>query len=198
MVGEPERSGSVLSEDRRKSFIKSAMHSWVCYEWEVEAADLAVPTPTPLVVRGAEREEEETVAKVVRNAFSMDSAWGDIARRLDEAMEKFVEEAFDKSHGAPTCVVALHGPRIIGVSVLEAEPDSTNHLVSGPMILHEYRNRGLGTALLAASLDFLRAKGLAKVRGVTRANSTAARFIYTKFRGQTIPYALDPLPAAAR
>ncbi len=174
------------------------MHSWVCFEWDVATADLAVPTPKPLVVRGAERDEEETVAKVVRNAFSMDSAWGDLSRRLDEAMEKFVEDAFDKSHGAPTCVVALHGPRIIGVSVLEAEAESPNHLVSGPMILHEYRNRGLGTALLAASLDFLRQKGLAKVRGVTRANSTAARFIYTKFAGHPIPYTLDPLPAAAR
>jgi GNAT superfamily N-acetyltransferase len=198
MVGEPERSGSILSEDRPNSFIKSTMHSWVCFEWDVATADLAVRTPTPLVVRGAERDEEKTVSKVVRTAFSMDSAWGDISRRLDEAMEKFVDEAFDKSQGSPACVVALHGPRIIGVSVLEADPDSPNHLVSGPMILHEYRNRGLGTALLAASLDFLRGKGLAKVRGVTRANSTAARFIYTKFSGHPIPYSLDPLPAPAR
>jgi predicted N-acetyltransferase YhbS len=174
------------------------MQSWVCFEWDVATADLTVPTPSPLIIRGAERDEEETVDKVVRTAFSMDSAWGDISRRLDESMEKSVEEAFEKSHGSPTCVVALHGPRIIGVSVLEADPDSPNHLVSGPMILHEYRNRGLGTALLAASLDFLRAKGLPKARGVTRANSTAARFIYTKFASQQIPYTLDPLPVATR
>ncbi len=174
------------------------MHSWICFEWEVSAADFGVPPPAPLVVRAAERDEEETVDKVVRNAFSMDSAWGDLSRRLDEGMGKFVEAAFDKSHGSPTCVVALHGPRIIGASVMEANPDSSNHLVSGPMILHEYRNRGLGTALLAASLDFLRGKGLSKVRGVTRANSTAARFIYTKFSGQPIPYTLDPLLNAAR
>lgn len=170
------------------------MHSWICYEWEVAIADLGVPTPLPLVTRGAERDEEETVAKVVRNAFSMDPAWGDLSRRLDEAMGRFVDEAFEKSHSSPTCVVALHGSRIIGVSVLQSAPESTNHLVSGPMILHEYRNRGLGTALLASSLDFLRGKGLSKVRGVTRANSIAARFIYTKFSGQPIPYTLDPLP----
>jgi GNAT superfamily N-acetyltransferase len=171
------------------------MHSWICYEWEVAAADLGVPAPAPLVIRGAERDEEETVAKVVRNAFSMDPAWGDLSRRLDEAMGRFVDEAFEKSHGSPTCVVALHGSRIIGASLLQPAAESPNHLVSGPMILHEYRNRGLGTALLAASLDFLRGKGLSKVRGVTRANSTAARFIYTKFSGQPIPYTLDPLPA---
>jgi GNAT superfamily N-acetyltransferase len=174
------------------------MHSWICFEWEVSAADLGVPTPSPLVIRAAERDEEETVAKVVRNAFSMDSAWGDLSRRLDEGIGTFVEEAFEKSHATPTCVVALHGPRIIGASVMQANPESANHLVSGPMILHEYRNRGLGTALLAASLDFLRGKGLSKVRGVTRANSTAARFIYTKFAGQPIPYTLDPLLTVAR
>ena len=90
-------------------------------------------------------------------------------------MERFVDDAFDKGREMPSCVVAQHGSRIIGVSVLDADPDSLNHLSSGPVILHEYRNRGLGSALLAASLNFLRQEGLSKVRGVTRANSTAAR-----------------------
>jgi ribosomal protein S18 acetylase RimI-like enzyme len=66
------------------------------------------------------------------------------------------------------------------------------------MILHEYRNRGLGSALLAATLNFLRAEGLAKVRGVTRANSTPARFIYTKFGSHQVSCAIDPLQVAAR
>ncbi len=174
------------------------MHSWICFEWDVAGAEIGLPAPSPLVVRAAERDEEETVAKVVCNAFSMDPTWADISRRLDEAMGRFVEEAFDKSQNPPACVVALHGPRIIGASLMQTNPDSANHLVSGPMILHEYRNRGLGSALLSASLDFLRARGLSKVRGVTRANSTASRFIYTKFSGHPVPYTLDPLPVPAR
>jgi len=112
-------------------------------------------------------------------------------------MERFVDDAFDKGREMPSCVVAQHGSRIIGVSVLDADPDSLNHLSSGPVILHEYRNRGLGSALLAASLNFLRQEGLSKVRGVTRANSTAARFIYSKFGSQQIACALDPLQIAA-
>jgi GNAT superfamily N-acetyltransferase len=66
------------------------------------------------------------------------------------------------------------------------------------MILHEYRNRGVGSGLLAASLGFLRDKGLSKVRGVTRANSTVARFVYPKFSSSQTPYNHDPLQTVAR
>lgn len=174
------------------------MQHWICFEWDTASADLSVRAPASLAIRPAAREDRETVSKVVLTAFSMDSAWGDISRRLNESMERFVEEAFAKSRETPSCVVAQHGPRIIGVSVMDADPDSPNHLPSGPMILHEYRNRGLGTALLAASLEFLRASGISKARGVTRANSTAARFIYTKFGSQQVPYTLDPLQMSER
>ena len=174
------------------------MQPWICFEWDAASADLSVTPPASLVIRTATRDEEEIVAKVVLTAFSMDSAWGDISRRLNESMERFVKEAFAKGRETPSCVVAQHGPRIIGVSVMDADPNSPNHLPSGPMILHEYRNRGLGTALLAASLEYLRANGVSKVRGVTRANSTAARFIYTKFGSHQVPYTLDPLQLAER
>ena len=174
------------------------MQPWLCFEWDTVTADYSVPAPASLAIRPANREDEEVVGKVLRTAFSMDSSWGDISRRLDESMERFVEEAFEKKQTAPSCVVAQHGSRIIGVSVMDTNPDSLNHLSSGPMILHEYRNRGLGSALLAASLNFLRSEGLAKVHGVTRANSTSARFIYTKFGSHQISCALDPLQVAAR
>ena len=133
------------------------MQPWICFEWEATAADLPVTAPASLTIRAATRDEKEIVGKVLLTAFSMDSAWGDISRRLNESMERFVEEAFAKGRETPSCVVAQHGPRIIGVSVMNADPNSPNHLPSGPMILHEYRNRGLGTALLAASLEYLRA-----------------------------------------
>jgi len=45
----------------------------------------------------------------------------------------------------------------------------------------EYKNRGLGTQMLYASLALLRDRGFSTVRGVTRANGVAARHVYTKF-----------------
>jgi GNAT superfamily N-acetyltransferase len=107
-------------------------------------------------------------------------------------MGRYVERAFDRPD--PSCIVSLHGQRVIGASLLDADPDVGNHLLSGPMLLHEeYRNRGVGSGLLAASLLFLRDKGLSKVRGVTRANSTVSRFVYTKFSSIQTPYNQDPL-----
>lgn len=153
--------------------------------------ELPVPTVSPLLLRSAQKGEEETVLKVLLTAFAMDTTWGDINRRLEEGMERYVEEGFDRPD--PSCIVALHGQRVVGASLLDANPDAGNHLLSGPMILHEYRNRGVGSGLLAASLIFLRDKGLTKVRGVTRANSTVSRFVYPKFSSVQSPYNQDPL-----
>lgn len=172
------------------------MISWICFEWELDSLDLPVPAISPLVLRPAEKGEEETVLKVLLTAFAMDTAWGDISRRLEEGMGRYVEKAFDRPD--PSCIVALHGNRVVGASLLDANSDAGNHLVSGPMILHEYRNRGVGSGLLASSLIFLRDKGVKKARGVTRANSTVSRFVYPKFSSVQSPYNQDPLQESGR
>jgi ribosomal protein S18 acetylase RimI-like enzyme len=51
-------------------------------------------------------------------------------------------------------------------------------------VLQEYRGRGLGSALLRASLAGLREAGFARAYGVARAKTAASRFLYTKFGGQ--------------
>ena len=172
------------------------MFSWICFEWELSSLDLPVQSTAPLIIRAAQPSEKAVVLKVLLNAFSMDSSWGDISRRLQEGIGYFVDRAFEK--GDPSCIVALHGQRIIGASLLDTNTEATNHLLSGPMILHEYRNRGLGSGMLAASLAFLKDKGVSKALGVTRGNSISARFIYTKFSSAQSPFSLDPLQVSAR
>ncbi len=54
----------------------------------------------------------------------------------------------------------------------------------GPCVLAEYRNRGLGTSLLAASLDHLRGSGVSLANAITREGAPVARFLYPKFGGQ--------------
>ena len=172
------------------------MISWICFEWELASLELPVPSIQPLVLRAAEKGEEDTVLKVLLSAFAMDTAWGDISRKLEEGMGRYVEQAFDRPD--PSCIVALHGQRVIGASLLDADADAGNHLISGPMISHEYRNRGVGSGLLAASLIFLRDRGVKKAHGVTRANSTVSRFVYPKFSSIQSPYNQDPLQPAGR
>lgn len=171
------------------------MISWLSFEWKTGGLQKEGASSKPLVLRAAEKGEEEGVAKAIRSAFSMDSAWGDVSRALAEKLEVNIEKAF--SEAEPSCVVLVHGTRVIGASVLDVTPDASNHLLSGPCILHEYRNRGLASALLAESLAFLGKKEIPVARGLTRANSITARFIYPKFGGVSHPFNGDPLKLKA-
>lgn len=166
------------------------MISWICFDWNLAGEEVPVLPAPPLTLRSCDRGDREVVLKVLLDSFAMDTAWGDVARRIEEAMEDCVKQAFDSPE--PSCVVAQHGQRVVGASLLDARSDAPNHLLSGPMILHEYRNRGVGSALLAASLRFLQSRGLNLARGVTRPGSTVARFVYPKFGGVQSPFTGDP------
>ncbi|MCX6968875.1 MAG: GNAT family N-acetyltransferase [Verrucomicrobia bacterium] len=171
------------------------MISWICFEWKTSGLPKDGVSFEPFVIRAAEKSEQESVAKSIKSAFSMDSVWGDVSRPLAEKIAAGIEAAFLLPE--PSCVVLAHGSRVIGASVLDGSPDATNHLSSGPCILHEYRNRGLASGLLAASLAFLQKKEIAVARGLTRANSITARFIYPKFGGVSHPIEGDPLKPKA-
>jgi N-acetylglutamate synthase-like GNAT family acetyltransferase len=84
--------------------------------------------------------------------------------------------------------------RIIGGTLLRLDGSASEHLVPGPCILMEYRNRGLGTLLLGAALRQLRDVGVSRAYAIAREGSPAARFLYSKFSGNPSPIA--PLLAA--
>ncbi|MFA7343967.1 MAG: GNAT family N-acetyltransferase [Terrimicrobiaceae bacterium] len=167
------------------------MISWLCFEWKTSGLPEREVSFEPFIIRVAEKSEQESVSKAIKSAFSMDSVWGDVSRPLREKIALDLDAGF--SLPEPSCVVLVHGARVIGASVLDVGPDAENHLSSGPCILHEYRNRGLASGLLAASLDFLKKNGVPVARGLTRANSITARFIYPKFGGVSHPIEGDPL-----
>jgi len=171
------------------------MISWICFEWKTAGLPKNVVSSEPFLLRVAEKSEQEGVAQAIKSAFSMDSVWGDVSRPLAGKLALDIEAAFALPE--PSCVVLAHGSRVIGASVLEVNPEAENHLSSGPCILHEYRNRGLASVLLAASLAFLQKNDVSVARGMTRANSITARFIYPKFGGLPHPLEGDPLKAKA-
>jgi ribosomal protein S18 acetylase RimI-like enzyme len=76
--------------------------------------------------------------------------------------------------------------------------DCESNLLSGPCILPEYRNRGIGSTLLHSSLAFLRDAGLARASGVTKEGVPAAKFIYTKFNSTGAPYDFEPQPVISK
>jgi ribosomal protein S18 acetylase RimI-like enzyme len=108
--------------------------------------------------------------------------------------EQYLKEAVSRLFNQEEllCLVIPKGNRLIAASLLDPAVDTLTHLVSGPAVLVEYRNRGIGSRLLHASLAALRSSGLSSVKGITRANSVASRYVYSKFGGSGEEFQLSP------
>jgi len=166
---------------------------WLRYQWDLEAPEArGGATLPPYVFRKAEGAEADVARNVITSAFSLDSGFEDTAGYFLNGFKKGCEEAFDQD--APSCVVVQHGARVVGVSVVKADPGLENHLITGPILFHEYRNRGIGSILLSHSLDLLRDLGLREARGITQDRSIAARFVYPKFGGRAEEFRMPARP----
>ena len=140
--------------------------------------------------RVATQDDEKMVRSVISSAFSLDMDWSDTLKSLRDHFEAQIDKVFTEKE--VPCVVVLHGTRIIGASSLDTSKETENNLLSGPCVLSEYRNRGLGTILLHRSLLMLREAGLDKARGITKYNVPAAKFIYPKFNSTSEQYDIEP------
>jgi ribosomal protein S18 acetylase RimI-like enzyme len=113
---------------------------------------------------------------------------------VTEKIEAWLERAF----ASPACTfLALrHGSRIIGASVISTEAEADMHLIPGPCVSMEYRNRGFGTRLLEQALSRLREAGLREAAGVAKENLPVSKFLYPKFNATSSPYDFIPLVPA--
>lgn len=168
---------------------------WTRFAWDLEklGEPPAFKMPVTCEVRPATRRELENVQAVVANSFALDSDWAETYRHIAGRIARDITEAF--SSASPTALVLAHGPRLVGATVYSTEPEAENHLVSGPCVLLEYRNRGFGTDLLARTLKVLREAGLKRAHGVTKRGVPAEKFVYPKFNGEGAPH--DPADLAA-
>src|ERR1700761_2082161 len=148
---------------------------WRRFTWQIKQLPPLEPKlPAHFITRPATREEARAVAHVVLTAFSLDSSWSDTLKLFCDRLEMQLDLAFQRE--SSPAIVITHGPRIIATSVLNTDPDADSNLVSGPCVLSEYCNRGLGTALLHASLRQLGDAGLLQAAGITKENTTACKF----------------------
>lgn len=164
---------------------------WLRFSWEVSKVPESQPLPDPRSsVRQAVRTDLQPVHDVLMSAFTLDSDWNDTLHSLRDVFEEQLETAFDLKD-IPVLIL-YRGNRAVGASVLSYQPDAESHLISGPAIVNEYRNRGLGAALLHASLLALREIGLTKVHAITKENVPTAKFLYPKFQSTVAPYEMAP------
>jgi GNAT superfamily N-acetyltransferase len=148
--------------------------------------------PKPFTLRTGGMEEMEEALRVVEASYDLDPAWSGCDKYVEQTVKAGVKRVLA---AGGECLFIQHGNRIIAVSVHTPEPgDEGVHLISGPCVLVEYRNRGLGGSLLGATLEALRARGLTEAVGRTRPNSPSAKFLATKFGGRPVEAEADPTP----
>jgi N-acetylglutamate synthase-like GNAT family acetyltransferase len=181
----------LLSRFPAVKFDRMKLVRWTRFTWDLEKLTSAkkVDLDPHYGIRRATFDEILKVRNVVWTAFALDPQWGDTLKTMQDFFAAQLDAVCDEA--TFLCVVATHGSRIIGASVLDASPTADNHLVSGPWVLNEYRNRGLGTALLHNSLLELGHSGLTHAYGVTRQAVLAEKFIYPHFASVAVAYDLQ-------
>ncbi len=160
--------------------------NWVRFTWDLNSLPpTEVNLPPHYKIDPVAKEHEKEVRNVLSRSFLLDPAWNPAIGEVMHTLQSWLDRIFLVEEN--TCLALRHGVRIIGASVLCLDADAENHLVPGPCILMEYRNRGLGTRLLEASLKRMRESGLTRATGIARELSPVAKFLYPKYKGIVAP-----------
>ena len=160
----------------------NANKPWSLFHWKTAILPKQPLLDPSFSIRQALIEEKEVATQVAILSLRMNTEWHEAALLATQAILEASKRAFT-DHETTSCLVITHGKRIIGTSILDVRPEAPYHLLSGPWVLTEYRNRGFGSILLHASLQKLAEQGINEASGITVDQSTSARFIYPKFRG---------------
>jgi hypothetical protein len=169
--------------------------SWVRFTWDLaNLSGACAGLPGHYEIVRANAEDEPGLRKVFSSSFILDPIWSPAIAEVMSKVPMALDGAFTSDD--KICLALRHGSRIIGAALLTIDPKIDNHLLPGPTISIEYRNRGFGTHLLEHSLHTLRDAGLAIVSGMTRDISPAAKFLYPKFGGVAALIGAEALAAA--
>jgi hypothetical protein len=155
------------------------------FRWKLADAPLATEElPQPYVLRAADKPELEDALRVIQASYNLDHEWSGCGKHVEEVVLPGVIKAFeDEAYG----LFVQHGNRVIAASIYQPQPEDGIHLVTGPCVLIEYRNRGIGGALLSATLQALKVHGVTEAVGQTRPFTPSAKFLCTKFGGEVVP-----------
>lgn len=171
------------------------LSNWIRFTWDLgQLPVFENPLPEHYEIGTATAEDEMELRKIISSSFVLDPMWSPDLQEVTEKIEAWLESAF----ASPHCIILAlrHGTRIIGASVLSTKPDADMHLIPGPCISTEYRNRGFGTRLLEQALTRLRESGLSQAAGVAKESVPVSKFLYPKFNATSAPFDFRPLVPA--
>jgi predicted GNAT family acetyltransferase len=164
---------------------------WKRFIWDLtKIPPFEKKLPSHFAFREAARDEGKPIFGMVLTSFTLDSEWSDVLNSFRDRLEMQIDLAFQRESTA--AIVVTHGTRVIAASVLSTEIDGESNLVSGPCVLSEYGNRGIGSALLYCSLQQLKKAGLDRAAGITKENVAACKFVYPKFGSASSPHDYEP------
>jgi GNAT superfamily N-acetyltransferase len=168
------------------------LSNWIRFTWDLsQLPAFQNSLPERYEIGPATGDDEMELRKIISSSFVLDPMWSPELQEVTEKIEAWLQRAFASS----TCIfLALrHGTRIIGASVLSTDPEAEMHLIPGPCISTEYRNRGFGTRLLEQALTRLREAGVVQASGLAKENLPVSKFLYPKFNATSEPYDFTPL-----
>jgi len=167
----------------------------VRFEWDLAKVPLQpMPLPPKHEIKITTDPVVDSLWEGMQKAFLNEKGWIiQLESHLDQLRRKIFPDG--KPLADMDILVLQHGARVVGVSALLTKAEEPVQLLSGVVLDYEYQRRGLGTALLQASLRHLADRGLVKGVVITREGVTAARFLYPKFGGKSTQ--LDAVPMKA-
>jgi RimJ/RimL family protein N-acetyltransferase len=125
----------------------------------------------PISVRGAEDGDRRTLAELFAAVA---------AERNGIATEPPVDiERRAESWGVDETVVALAGDEIVGF--VHIDPSRFGYGEIGMLVAADWRGRGVGSALIAAAIEWGRAHGLHKLALIVFPHNDAGIALYRKF-----------------
>ena len=163
------------------------LSNWIRFTWDLTRLPSFDNTlPEHYEIGPATAEDEKELRKIISSSFVLDPMWSPELQEVTEKIESWLERAF----ASPACsfLALRHGNRIIGASVISTEAEADMHLIPGPCISMEYRNRGFGTRLFEQALSRLREAGLREAAGVAKENLPVSKFLYPKFSATSSSY----------
>jgi GNAT superfamily N-acetyltransferase len=171
------------------------LSNWIRFTWDLtQLPAFENPLPEHYEIGPATTDDEMELRKVISSSFVLDPMWSPALQEVNEKIEAWLQRAF--ASPASIFLALRHGTRIIGASVLSPEPEAEMHLIPGPCISMEYRNRGFGTRLLEQALTRLRDAGVTQASGVAKESVPVSKFLYPKFNATSEPYDFTPLVPA--
>ncbi|MCK4780098.1 MAG: GNAT family N-acetyltransferase [Candidatus Lokiarchaeota archaeon] len=146
----------------------------------IDDLDLVSPPDIPqgiIIRRQKEITDNRSIVSVINKGFKDSFMWRDVK----PSIWKRRQQSFKKSH-IVEYAVAYDKEEVIGFIQSYFDPNKPNiGLMNTLSVLPNYRRRGIGSALFATGVEFLRDKGCKTINLLVDAKNEKAARIYEKF-----------------